>query len=139
MGKHAIIVIKNNKNEYLQYFDEKWNCYLFMNCKLEDNFSNENIIKNISNELGIDEKEIKCTYIAERTHKKFSESAKKVKEYQHYFYSIDIKNMPNIMEKNSFIINNKKYLWFSLNKLEINERIQKVNSDIVNYIKELKM
>jgi hypothetical protein len=47
--------------------------------------------------------------------------------------------MPNIMEKNSFIINNKKYLWFSLNKLETNERIQKVNSDIVNYIKELKM
>lgn len=25
MGKHAIIVIKNEKNKYLQYFDKKWN------------------------------------------------------------------------------------------------------------------
>lgn len=33
MGKHAIMVIKNNKNEYLQYFDNKWNSYLFLNCK----------------------------------------------------------------------------------------------------------
>ena len=34
MGKHSIIVIKNKKNEYLQYFDKKWNSYLFMNCKM---------------------------------------------------------------------------------------------------------
>ena len=27
------MVIKNNKNEYLQYFDNKWNSYLFLNCK----------------------------------------------------------------------------------------------------------
>jgi hypothetical protein len=139
MGKHAIIVIRNNKNEYLQYFDERWNSYLFINCKLEDGFSNKNIIENVSNKLEIDEKEIKCTYIAEKTHKKFSESAKKEKEYQHYFYSIDIKNMPDIMKKSNFIINNRQYLWLTLNKLENDERIQKVNSDIVNYVKELKM
>jgi LAS superfamily LD-carboxypeptidase LdcB len=139
MGKHAIIVIRNDKNEYLQYFDEKWDCYLFMNCKLEESFSNKNIIENVSNKLEIAEKEIKCTYIAEKTHKKFSESAKKEKEYQHYFYSIDIKNMPDIMKKSNFIINNKQYLWFSLNELENDDQIQKVNSDIVNYVKELKM
>ena len=28
MGKHAIIVIKNNNNEYLQYFDQRWNSFL---------------------------------------------------------------------------------------------------------------
>lgn len=33
MGKHAIIVIKNNRHEYLRYFDNKWNSYLFLNCK----------------------------------------------------------------------------------------------------------
>ena len=34
MGIHSIIVIKNEKNEYLQYYDEKWKSYLFLNCKL---------------------------------------------------------------------------------------------------------
>ena len=36
MGKHAIIIIKNEKDEYLQYFDEKWNSYLFVNCKMKN-------------------------------------------------------------------------------------------------------
>lgn len=31
---HAIIIIKNEKGEYLQYYDERWNSYLFLNCKL---------------------------------------------------------------------------------------------------------
>jgi len=25
---HAIIIIKNNENKYLQYFDKRWNSYL---------------------------------------------------------------------------------------------------------------
>ena len=33
MSKHAIIVIKNN-NKYLQYYDLRWDSYLFLNCKL---------------------------------------------------------------------------------------------------------
>ena len=33
MGEHAIIVIKNENSKYLQYFDEGWNSYLFLNCK----------------------------------------------------------------------------------------------------------
>jgi hypothetical protein len=139
MGKHAIIVIKNDKNEYLQYFDQKWNSYLFMNCKLESSFSNKDIISYVSNELKIEENEIECVYKAEKIHKKYSESAKKEKEYQHYFYNINIKNMSDIIKQSDFIIGNKKYLWFSLSKLENNKRIQKVNSDIVNYVKELNM
>jgi hypothetical protein len=137
MGKHAIIIIKNEQNDYLQYFDEIWNSYLFVNYKLEENFNEEKIIENISNEFKINKEEIECTYIAEKTHKKFSESAKKEKEYQHYFYSIHIKNMPNIMKQKSFTLNNKKYEWYSLNALECDERIQKVNGDIVGFVKEL--
>ena len=47
MGKHAIIVIKNKENEYLQYFDDKWNSYLFLNCKME----NKDDVKSIINEV----------------------------------------------------------------------------------------
>ena len=45
MGKHAIIVIKNKENEYLQYFDDKWNSYLFLNCKMQ----NKDDVKSIIN------------------------------------------------------------------------------------------
>lgn len=136
MGKHAIVVIKNDKNEYLQYFDERWNSYLFINYKLEGNFTNKDIIEKLSNELKIDKEEIECTYVAEKTHKKFSESAKKEKEYQHYFYTINIKNIPDKMKQKSFIFNDRKYKWYSFSELENDDRIQKVNSDIVGYIKE---
>ena len=34
MGKHAIIIIKNKENKYLQYYDERWQSYLFLNCKI---------------------------------------------------------------------------------------------------------
>ena len=37
MGIHSIIVIKNAQGKYLQYFDKRWNCYLFPNCKLPNN------------------------------------------------------------------------------------------------------
>lgn len=136
MGKHAIVVIKNDKNEYLQYFDERWNSYLFINYKLECDFTNKDIIENLSDELKINIKEIEFTYVTEKTHKKFSESAKKEKVYQHYFYTINIKNIPDIMKQKSFMLNSRKYEWYSFSELENDDRIQKVNSDIVGYIKE---
>lgn len=34
--KHAIIIIKNDEGDFLQYFDDIWNSYLFLNCKISD-------------------------------------------------------------------------------------------------------
>ena len=50
MGKHAIIIIKNNNNEYLQYYDNIWKSFLFLNCKLFDDKENENNIKKLLEE-----------------------------------------------------------------------------------------
>ena len=44
---HAIIIIKNNNGEYLQYFDTRWDSFLFPNCKL----SHENHIELINQYL----------------------------------------------------------------------------------------
>lgn len=76
MGIHSIIVIKNAQGKYLQYFDKRWNCYLFPNCKL-----------------------------------------------------------PN----NTFKLNEIEYKWFSYSELMSNERIKKVNSDIIRFVKEFNM
>ena len=133
MGKHAIIVIKNDRNEYLQYFDEKWNSYLFLNCKLEENFNEEIIKKYVSEKLKINEEDIKSEYIGKKTHTKFSESAKINKEYEHYFFKVNTK-LYN--DDTYFYIDNIKYGWYSYNELENDKRIQEVNSDIVGFIKE---
>ena len=54
MGIHAIIVIKNEKEEYLQYYDEIWKSYLFLNCKLPNGDDSVAVIDHISKMLDID-------------------------------------------------------------------------------------
>ena len=100
MSKHAIIVIKNN-NRYLQYYDLRWDSYLFLNCKLLDNNMLEIVSEFVSKSLNIDKKYIKVKYIDFKVHKKFSESAKVEKEYTHYFYQVEV--LDNL-SSNDFII-----------------------------------
>ena len=135
--KHTIIIIKNNEDKYLQYYDNRWNSFLFLNCKVDDNFQSQVIIDYLKNSLKISENNFECNYVMDKVHKKYSESAKKEKQYHHYFYNVNIKNMPNIMKEEHFTIDNIEYSWYSLEELESNKRIQEVNSDIVNFIKEI--
>lgn len=137
MGKHAIIVIRNEKNEYLQYYENRWESNLFLNCKLGDENKEKFVKKEVCEKLNILENEIDCKYIKDIIHTKYSESAKKDKEYHHYFYKVDIKGIPEYMRKKEFVINNIKYSWYSIEELESDERIQKVNSDIVGFIKDM--
>ncbi len=71
-----------------------------------------------------------------KKHKKFSESAKIEKEYIHYFYNVKIEEKFTDKE---FLINGIKYKWFNYSELMNDERIQKVNSDIVQFVKEFNM
>ena len=135
---HAIIIIKNDKDEYLQYYDNRWNCFLFPNCKL----SNDNHIKQINDYLSsifsLNIQENQINYIMDKVHEKFSESAGKIKLYHHYFYKVESCAINN-KEDNFFNAKDHIASWFSLNKLENDERIQKVNSDIVQFVKEIKL
>lgn len=136
MGIHAIMVIKNEKDEYLQYFDEKWNSYLFLNCKLPNGDDSIIVKDKISEKLNIDKELIGVSLVGKKQHKKFSESAKKEKEYIHYFYNI---NLDTKLNDNEFEINGINYKWFSISDLMNDERIQKVNSDIIQFVKEFNM
>ena len=136
MGEHAIIVIKNKNSKYLQYFDEGWNSYLFLNCKLP-NGNNEEIIKNkVANEFNIEKGVIEVYYVEKKKHKKFSETARKEKEYIHYFYKV---NLNTKFYENDFEIDGKKYKWYSYKELLEDKRIEQVNSDIVEFIKEFNL
>ena len=88
MNTHSIIIIKNEKNEYLQYYDKKWNCYLFLNSKMENKENMESIYNKIKEMLNIEKEDVEISFVGEKIHKKFSESDKIEKEYQHFFYKV---------------------------------------------------
>ena len=136
MGKHAIAVVKNEKGEYLQYFDEKWNCYLFLNCKFTEEEDSNIVKEKIANSLEIDTNKIQVSFVGKKQHRKFSESAKIEKEYTHYFYNVKIDTKLNDKE---FELKGLKYKWFSYSNLMKDERIKKVNSDIIQFVKEFNM
>ena len=108
MGKHAIIIIKNNNNEYLQYYDNIWKSFLFLNCKLFDDKENENNIKKLL------EEKLKRNKI------------ERIKL-----------NISDINSNKEFKINDNQFCWMSAEELRRNERIMKVNSDIVDFVDEL--
>ena len=136
MGKHAIIVIKNKKDEYLQYFDDKWNSYLFLHCKMENKDDVKSIINEVKKCFAVSDECIQCSFVGEKTHKKFSESDKIEKEYTHYFYKVELLEPIEEFSKDEFEISDREYQWFTYDELLQDRRIQKVNNDIVNYIKE---
>ena len=136
MGIHSIIVIKNKKGEYLQYFDQRWNCYLFLNCKLPNGEDSEIVKEKISEAFNISTGKINVVLKGEKRHRKFSESAMKEKEYTHLFYEAKI---GMVIEDKSFNINGIQYKWFSYSELLQDERIKKVNYDIIEYVKEFEM
>ena len=124
--KHAIIITKNEKNKYLQYYDNRWESYLIPNCKIEDKTNCDKIKEEIFEKYGIKIKNI--NYKMEKIHSKFSESDKIQKTYHHYFYECETEK--------EFKNNDIQFKWYSMEELLKDERIQKVNSDIVGYVKE---
>ena len=70
MHKHSIIIIKNEENEYLQYFDKKWNSYLFLNSKMNNKNDVESIYNKLKQMLEIEKEDISISFIGEKTHKK---------------------------------------------------------------------
>ena len=90
MNTHSIIIIKNEKNEYLQYYDKKWNCYLFLNSKMKNKEDMKSIYNEIKEMLNIEKEDVEISFVSEKIHKKFSESDKIEKEYQQFFYKISL-------------------------------------------------
>ena len=134
---HAIIIIKNDKNEYLQYYDERWSCFLFPNCKLINNYHVLTIKNYLLKQLNLNCATENIIYVMDKVHEKFSESANKIKQYHHYFFIVKEINFINNNSSKNFQLNNLNFSWLSLAELENNDRIQKVNKDIVEFIKQI--
>lgn len=137
---HSIVIIRASFRKYpnrlLVYDDLRWNCKFFLNYK--ENSNNEAfILDHLSRELKIEPGDITLKYLGQRIHEKYSESAKSNKVYSHKFYTAAIANFPEAMKKDSFDCDGRTYFWMPLAELEQDKNVQKKNSDILEYVKEL--
>ena len=131
-SKYAIIIVKNTRGEYLQYYENSWNGYLFLNCKCENNKDIAKISDTVLEKLGI--KPLKIDYLFTKIHSKYSVKHEKIREYEHYFYLVDIGT--EFIDKKEFIINNTKFKWLSMEELENDSEIMQINGDIISLVKE---
>ena len=131
-NKHAIIIVKNTRGEYLQYYENSWNGYLFLNCKCENNKDIAKISDTVLEKLLI--KPLKIDYLFTKIHSKYSVKHEKMREYEHYFYLFDIGT--EFIDKKEFVINNTKFKWLSMEELENDPEIMQINGDIIGFIKE---
>lgn len=125
--RHAIFIIKNKEGKYLQYLDEKWDSYLFLNCKVKDETDFEAIYDKIEKSLNIKREDVKVRYVTDKIHTKFSYSDKVEKEYHHYFYIIDIDNIKI----------SDGFKWYNMKELQEDKRAIKTNSDIIGFVSEI--
>ena len=126
MSIHGIIIIKNN-DKYLQYYDKRWDSLLFLNMKLNKGFTDIDIIDFV--EKTLNKKVINCRFIKNIIHSKYSVSHKEIREYNHYFYLVNLDNYDF----------NDTYKFLSIDELKNNKRIMEVNSDIVSFIEEMNL
>ena len=105
---HSIIIVKN-KDKYLNYFDKRWQMYLFPNIKGND-------IGKIKEKYNTNN----VKFLFDKIHNKYSVSDKKIKTYHHYFFEVDEE------------IDGE---YFSLDELLNKENVKKYNEDIIEYIR----
>lgn len=136
---HSIVAIKDTFNEYpnrfLLYYDTRWKCWLFPNFK--DNADNEGFIKEgISNKLKVKAEGIDMMFLTRRRQQKYSESHKEERIYLHSVYKATIKKFPSQERKDEFEVDGVRFKWMGIPEMEKDDRIQKVNTDVVQLVKE---
>lgn len=107
---HSIILIKKD-GKYLNYFDDRWNMYLFPNIKGND-------IDQIKKKFNTNE----VKFLFDKVHEKYSVSHNENRVYHHYFYEIFSDNIEGE--------------YFSLEELLKNKKIREYNGDVISFIKE---
>ncbi len=106
---HSIIIVKKG-NKFLNYFDERWNTYLFLNMK-------GNNIEEIKSKYKTDD----VKFLFDKVHSKYSVPHNENRIYHHYFYEVNIDLDGD---------------YFTLDELLEMDNVKENNIDIINYIKE---
>lgn len=108
---HSLVAIKDTfsveSKRYLTYYDEKWECKLFLNFKTIEEDNENNLIENLSSNLSINRSSIRCEIKENQVDEKYSVSHKEMRTYNHRLYEVSISNFPKIMRNDNFMLNGK--------------------------------
>lgn len=120
----SLVAIKNTHDEFLQIYDDRWQCWLFPYVKTtEDNKAN--VDSYVCNLLKC---ELSTRYAAVAKHCKYSESDKTYKIFNHKLYTLDIEAIPEALM-------NDNMRWMTLSEMESDSRIMSVNEDVIAFVK----
>ena len=138
--KHSLVAIQfpdtSAEKKYLVYYDERWDCKLFLNYKTVDRADEESVINKVSADLNVDKSQINCRYISSKVQEKYSESHQENRIYNHRLYEIKIQVFPEDEQKETFVVNGRHYYWMSISDMERDPNIVKKNLDVIDFVKE---
>ena len=138
--KHSLVAIQfpdtSAEKKYLVYYDERWDCKLFLNYKTVDRADEESVINKVSADLNVDKSQINCRYISSKVQEKYSESHQENRIYNHRLYEIKIQVFPEDEQKENFVVNGRHYYWMSISEMERDPNIVKKNLDVIDFVKE---
>ena len=138
---HSLVVIRNlfteNKQKFLVYYDEKWDCKLFLNYKTMDRDNENSILDRVAADLALNREDMECHYITSRVQEKYSVSHGENRVYNHRLYELKIHHFPEQkndlnMMKNKIINCNKLELecFQDVSKIDMNKNYDAVFIDI---------
>lgn len=128
--------VTSAEKKYLVYYDERWDCKLFLNYKTVDRADEESVINKMSADLNVDKSQINCRYISSKVQEKYSESHQENRIYNHRLYEIKIQVFPEDEQKENFVVNGRHYYWMSISDMERDPNIVKKNLDVIDFVKE---
>ena len=128
--------VTSAEKKYLVYYDERWDCKLFLNYKTVDRADEESVINKVSADLNVDKSQINCRYISSKVQEKYSESHQENRIYNHRLYEIKIQVFPEDEQKENFVVNGRHYYWMCISDMERDPNIVKKNLDVIDFVKE---
>lgn len=126
----SLLIMKNNKGQFLLKYNKRWKCYLFPFTKTIENKKEVGMIEFCKSTLNMDQVEI-INHTEEDITKR-SISADLIKTYHHDFYIIKCED--KLQSKSKFKINKEKYKWFSIEEMKCNKNIYNKNSETIEYV-----
>ena len=138
--RFSIVVIKDTfheyANHYLVRYVKDWDCRLFFSFRTQENGNEENIIHQLANALHLPDSSIQLTYKTEDYTTKYSVKDKVTKTYDHKFYVATISDYPEVLQQDSFVIDDEHYYWMTYRNMADDSRIREANMEIVDFVKD---
>jgi len=136
---YSILAIKDSfdrhPNHFLQYYDEGWNCWFFLNYPTMTADNELHLSQRLQNELGIDSK-ISLQFKGCWSDEKYSTEHKEWRVYFHELYEAQIDSFPQDEQSPEFMHGGRHYRWMTLDEMAQDPQIQAHNMDVVTRVKE---